>query len=168
MTLHKHNPRYIPWMNIILGQSFSTRSVIPQFVIVTPTRFLDFNTRTYDDRNLGVMRGCVTMLCFFQSKSFHSDNLESVNQVFSLGQTVQKGGNLSFLARTGLAVGRDGFLLYLHMVILDHRVTGAGRLICRSLSFHGMTWLGFGNFYEKKNLNCILLCFLPQSVLSHI
>lgn len=47
MLLYVVGPKYTPWMNIILGQSFSTRSVMPQLVIVTPTRFLDFNTRTY-------------------------------------------------------------------------------------------------------------------------
>lgn len=51
-ALIQYNPKYIPWMNIILGQSFSTRSVIPQLVIVTPTRFLDFNTRTYNNKCL--------------------------------------------------------------------------------------------------------------------
>lgn len=47
MLLYVTEPKYTPWMNIILGQSFSTKSVMPQLVIVTPTRFLDFNIRTY-------------------------------------------------------------------------------------------------------------------------
>lgn len=38
---------HIPWMNIILGQSFSTKSVIPQLVNVIPTRFLDFKVSTW-------------------------------------------------------------------------------------------------------------------------
>lgn len=41
---------HIPWMNIILGQSFSTKSVIPQLVNVIPTRFLDFKVSTWGKR----------------------------------------------------------------------------------------------------------------------
>lgn len=43
----RHNISYIPCMNIILGQSFSTKSVIPQLVKVIPTRFLDFKVSTW-------------------------------------------------------------------------------------------------------------------------
>lgn len=51
--------KHIPWMNIILGQSFSTKSVIPQLVSVIPTRFLDFKVNTWGKRkkNLKCKKG---------------------------------------------------------------------------------------------------------------
>lgn len=78
-------------MNIILGQSFSTRSVIPQLVIVTPTRFLDFNTRTYNDESLGVTRewNLPNALLSLRVKRFHCDILEAVNQIFSLEHSTE-------------------------------------------------------------------------------
>jgi hypothetical protein len=57
-------------MNIILGQSFSTRSVIPQLVIVTPTRFLDFNTRTYKEKKFKVTYECIFLVFFCLFLSF--------------------------------------------------------------------------------------------------
>lgn len=39
-------------MNIILGQSFRTRSVIPQLVRVIPTRFLLFRDKIYTSKTI--------------------------------------------------------------------------------------------------------------------
>ena len=139
-------------MNIILGQSFSTRSVIPQLVIVTPTRFLDFNTRTYKEKNLeDVPSRVCTLKKKKKIKCFHWHNWEATTtNLFSLRQRKYvKMETLVPLHYSGTWQDwkvSEGFPLHLHMVILNHRITGTGGFIRCPLPLHGMTWLCFGNF----------------------
>lgn len=44
----------LPWMNIILGQSLRTRSVIPQLVSVMPTKFLLFRDKICTNQSMSV------------------------------------------------------------------------------------------------------------------
>lgn len=64
-------------------------------------------------------------------------------------QIVYKNGKFSsftiFRTLAGLK-GKGGLFLHLHMVILNHRITGTGGLICCPLPLHGMPCLCFSNF----------------------
>ena len=84
-------------MNIILGQSFSTRSVIPQLVIVTTTIFLDFNTRTYKEKNLEDVpsRVCTLKKKNKKLKCFHWHNWEATTSLLFMAKKICKDGNFS-------------------------------------------------------------------------
>lgn len=91
-------------MNIILGQSFNTRSVIPQLVIVTPTRFLDFNTRTYKEKN--VKRYVFLQIFVLKCKGFHWHKLRSsYYQFLLLGQKIKKMETLMIIQECGKLSG---------------------------------------------------------------
>lgn len=129
-------------MNIILGQSFNTRSVIPQLVIVTPTRFLDFNTRTYKEKHF---KRCVFLQIFFflKLKCFHWHKLKSsCYQFFLLGQKNYKDGNFSHYSGTWLNWKLSGVFSF--TCTWSSSITGSLVLVDLSaVRFRFMAWRGF-------------------------
>lgn len=85
--------------------------------------------------SLAHMRSCCYQFLLFRVKKVYEDgNFSS----FTLFRTL-----------AGLK-GKGGLFLHLHMVILNHRITGTGGLICCPLPLHSMPWLCFSNLQKKQ------------------